>query len=54
MKMALSIEALIHDGFLKAYYAWAQKAAYDPQWAEENPLLFEVKKQNGSFVVITN
>lgn len=50
----LEIEGLIHDGFVKAYDEWAQRAESDPQWAEENPLVFDVKKENGNFMVITN
>lgn len=49
----LEVEELIHDGFVKAYYEWAEKADADPEWAAENPLIFEVKKENGSFMVIT-
>lgn len=50
----LEIEELIHDGFVKAYDEWAKRAENDPQWADENPLIFDVKKENGNFRVITN
>lgn len=50
----LEVEELIHDGFVNAYYDWIRRAENDPQWAEKNPLVFEVKKENGSFMVITN
>ncbi len=50
----LEIEELIHDGFVKAYYEWVKKADNDAEWAEENPLIFEVKKENGNFLVITD
>lgn len=49
----LEAERLIHDGFVEAYYAWTRKAENDPQWAEENPLVFKVKKENGNLRVIT-
>lgn len=50
----LSAEQLIHDGFVKAYYVWKNKAEQDEQWAEENPLVYDVEKVNGDFRVITN
>lgn len=50
----LEAEELIHDGFVKAYYAWKKRAEKNSGWAVENPLIFEVKKQNGSFLIITN
>lgn len=50
----LEVEELIHDGFVKLYYAWVRKAENDPEWAEENPLVFKVEKENGNFLVITD
>lgn len=50
----LEAEELIHAGFVKAYDEWSERAENDPQWAEENPLIFEVKKENGRFQIITN
>lgn len=49
----LEAERIIHGGFLDAYYAWNQKAQNDAEWAKEHPLIFEIKKQNGKFHVIT-
>lgn len=49
----LEIERLIHDGFLKAYYTWAEKIETEPEWADSHPLVFEVEKRNGRFQVIT-
>jgi len=51
VKHRLEAEALIHDGFVKAYYEWMEKAADDPEWALENPLVYEVQKKNGGFQV---
>lgn len=45
---------MIHDGFVKAYYAWTERKEADPAWAEKTPLTFEVRKTNGYFEVITN
>lgn len=50
----LEVEELIHDGFVKAYYAWTERKEADPAWAEKTPLTFEVRKTNGYFEVITN
>lgn len=50
----LEAEELIHDGFVRAYHTWKDRAEADPKWAAENPLVFEVKKQNGSFLIHTN
>lgn len=48
----LEIENLIHNGFVKAYYGWMEKAEIDSEWADENPLIFEVQKNNGEFEII--
>lgn len=50
----MEAEKLIHDGFVKAYYMWNQKAKDNTQWAAANPLIFEVEKQKGGFNIITN
>lgn len=50
----LEAEKTIHEGFLKAYYAWEKKAKEDPEWASESPLEFNVQKMNGTFYVDTN
>jgi len=49
----LEAEELIHEGFVKAYQAWQEKAGADEAWAREHPLVFEIEKRDGSFHVIT-
>lgn len=49
----LEAEKLLHDGFVKAYYAWREKADSDEEWAREHPLIFEVEKRDGTFHIIT-
>lgn len=49
----IEAEELIHGGFLQAYRGWEEQAEGKPQWKEKNPLVFEVSKRNGKFVVIT-
>ena len=51
VRARLKAEEMIHGGFVKAYYAWKQKADEDPEWGEENPLVFEVDKKNGGLTV---
>lgn len=50
----LQSEKIVHDGFIKAYHTWEEKAKEMPEWALENPLVYEVEKVNGQFRVITN
>lgn len=47
VKARLEAEELIHGGFLKAYYQWKEQG-------EKEPLIFEVKKENGEFQVHSN
>lgn len=47
----LRVEQEIHDGFLLAWEKWSKKAAGDPEWAQYNPLVFEVFQSNGEVVV---
>ena len=49
----MDAEKLIHEGFLQAYRSWEEQAAGRPQWKENHPLVFEVSKENGKLVVIT-
>ncbi|MCD8365292.1 MAG: transcriptional regulator [Clostridiales bacterium] len=44
-------EEKIHKGFTRAYRAWKEKSGGDPEWEEEHPLVFEVRKENGQFVI---
>ena len=47
----LGAEALLHDGFVRAYRAWEQTAAEDPRWSERHPFFFRVTRENGTFSV---
>lgn len=42
VQMRLIAEHLLHDGFVKAYYEWKERAEKDPEWGEQNPLRFEI------------
>ena len=44
---------MIHDGFVAAYYKWMQEMQNVPE-EERIPLIFDVEKVNGEFVVHTN
>lgn len=45
----------IHDAFRETYAEWQKLAAADPEWAEENPLVFRVEKEpHGCYRVITS
>lgn len=50
----LQAETLIYEGYVKAYREWESRAGEDDRWAKENPLIFEVKRENGSFKIWTN
>ena len=50
----LNAERLIHDGFLRRYRLWKERAKAEPEWAAGNPFVFEVEKKNGSFEIISN
>ena len=39
------VEQMIHGGFIRAYHIWEKKAEANPQWAEKNPLIFDVRKE---------
>lgn len=49
----LNAEQMIHDGFVAAYYKWMQEMQNVPE-EERIPLIFDVEKVNGEFVVHTN
>ena len=51
VKVRLDAEKAVHEGFLKAYYQWKENAGEDPNWEEENPLVFEVEKVNGTLEI---
>ena len=44
-------EELIHEGFIRAYREWTERARSDSDWARENPFIFEVERLNGKFTV---
>lgn len=46
----LKVEAIIHGGFVEAYYEWKDKIGRKPE-NQKIPLLYEVEKINGEFVV---
>lgn len=50
----MEAEQLIHNGFVKAYYKWKQQAKEDEDWAQSNPLVFEVVRDRSGLSVITN
>ncbi|MDO4289024.1 MAG: transcriptional regulator [Eubacterium sp.] len=50
----MEAEETIHNGFLKAYHKWQSLAEGSPEWARENPLIYEVEKVNGDFRVISS
>ena len=49
----LRAEQEIHGGFIKAYYAWKEKADEMPGWGEAHPLIFEVDKTEDGFSIKT-
>lgn len=48
----LSAEETLHGNFLRAYYAWKERAEKDPEWGEAHPFYFRVEKRNGGFKII--
>lgn len=50
----LKAEHLIHDGFIDAYEKWREKKESDPGWAVENPLIYNVYRENGELVIKMN
>lgn len=44
-------EDIIHNGFLKAYYQWEEKAKVNPEWGRTHPLVFDVEKRGGRLVI---
>lgn len=44
-------EEAVHEGFLRAYGEWKEKAEHDPVWGKEHPLVFEVKREDGRLIV---
>ena len=54
VNVRLQAERLVHDGFIEAYYMWSQKAAAEPGWGEQHPLIFDVVNMGGELEVSTN
>ena len=46
-------ERLLHEGFVKAYQEWKDKAesAEDPEWERSHPFVFRVEKRDERFFV---
>lgn len=49
----LEIENIIHNGFLKAYDIWKEETK-DQGEDEKIPLIYDIEKRNGEFIVHTN
>ena len=47
----MEVENIIHNGFIKAYYIWKKQVENDN---ERNPLIYDVEKVNGEFIIHTN
>lgn len=50
----LEAEELVHEGFVKRYRLWQQRAEHDAKWGMQNPLVFEVERKNGNLQIISN
>ncbi len=48
----MEAEKLIHEGFIRAYYDWKERAE-DSQWAKTHPFVYNVEKRNGKFCIVT-
>ena len=44
-------EQMIYEGFRNAYDLWKEKAEDNPAWAELNPFIFDVRKENGALTI---
>lgn len=47
----LEAEHLLHDGFVQSYRRWEECARQNPDWEQENPFIFDVRKDNGILCV---
>ena len=50
----LSWESLVHEGFLKSHAMWIDMAQQDPEWARNNPFVFNVVKEDGDIRIINS
>lgn len=49
----IEVEKMIHEGFVKAYYKWKSNVGKNHE-EESMPLIYNVEKINGKFLVHTN
>lgn len=54
IRARLDAEAVMHDGYIKAYDSYIRHAEEDPEWAESNPFYYRVTRAEGDFRVATN
>lgn len=47
-------EEIIYKQYLKAYYIWNEKAKNNKEWANQNPLIFNVTHDRQGFHIICN
>lgn len=50
----LEVEHVIHDAFVEQYERWEMRANLDPEWAINNPIVFDVQKKDGAFVITSS
>lgn len=41
-------EREIHEAFVEKYHEWEKRREKDPEWGENNPLIFRVEKEPGN------
>ena len=51
VSVRLTVEKGLHDGFLTCWQLWCRKAAEDGQWAQNNPFVFSVEKNDRTFSI---
>lgn len=51
VRIRLEAEKILHDGFVETYYLWEKRALTDPQWAEQHPFYYNVRKAGDQFIV---
>lgn len=47
----LDAEHILHDGFVKDFRKWEEKAKQNKEWSEDHPFTYDVKYRNGKFTV---
>ena len=52
-KARLAAEKVLHVDFITAWDDWSIIAQENPDWAENNPFVFDVHKESGKFVIST-